>query len=190
MDDLEQDRLNNLPEEVEGYAGSKNATTTVTEPIAHTPLRHDTDMTLVSAPKSKQVNYTHKALTVLAAFILLLFIISLEMFGAVKAAQGRELISDREVSWCAPIFQPFGLAVQMGCEFHLATQDSNRGIGCIPLPASTQTGWLKATEILMPLALVLQALDLGVMMLCHYFKEKGLSGKWREVKMQRPWFTV
>lgn len=173
-------------EEHGNAASPKDVFTSVLE---ITPQRQSTATTIISPPKRVEINYTHKALIALTSFVLLLVIIALEIIGAAKAGEGQKVIASKQVAWCSPIFQPFGLAVQIGCEFHQATQDSNRGIGCVSLPAKMQSGWLKSTAILLPAALVLQVADLVIMMKFHSTEEKSKS-KWRGIKMQRPWFTV
>jgi len=116
-----------------------------------------------------------KAYIVLCSILLLVAIVVLEIIGAAKASQGRKAISKKEVAWCSPIFQPFGLAIQSGCTFHVATQDPTKGIGCVNLPAALQSDWLRATSILIPVALVLQLVDFCILTLVHG------SLRWRAV---------
>jgi hypothetical protein len=126
----------------------------------------------------------NKAFIALGAFLLLFIIIALEIVAAFYAAQGQKAIPTKTVLWCSPIFQPFAMAVQSGCEFLPTSQDSTKGIGCVGLPAKIQGQWLQAITILIPVALVLQGVDLGVLMMVHGKR------RWNVVKMKRPWFTV
>jgi hypothetical protein len=125
-----------------------------------------------------------KAFIVLGAMLLFIAITILEITGAVYASKGRAQIPTRTVAWCSPIFQPFAMAVQSGCDFLPTAQDATKGIGCVGLPAKIQRDWLEGISVLVPVALVLQGIDLVVLTLVHG------KGKWRAIKMQRPWFTV
>jgi hypothetical protein len=126
---------------------------------------------------------TGKAYIALIASILFTAIISLEITASVAASKGRSVVDNKSAAWCSPIFQS-ALAVQSGCTIYEAKQDSTKGIGCVNLPAHLQSDWLRATEILVPVALVLQGLDFVILWAVHG------SRRVRGIKMKRPWFTV
>jgi hypothetical protein len=128
-------------------------------------------------------NNTGKAYIALLATIIFLMILTLEIVASVFASKGRSVVNTKQAAWCSPIFQT-GLTIQAGCQLFPAVQNPTKGIGCVNLQAHLQSDWLRATEILVPMALLLQALDFLVLWSVHG------SRRLRGIKMQRPWFTV
>jgi hypothetical protein len=128
-------------------------------------------------------NNTGKAYIALLASILFLIILTLEVVASIFASKGRSIVATKQAAWCSPMFQA-GLTVQSGCQLYSAVQDPTKGIGCVNLQAHLQSDWLRATEILVPMALILQALDFLVLWSVHG------SRRLRGIKMKRPWFTV
>jgi hypothetical protein len=178
---------------ITGAIDLENINTTYQDQLLRSPQqsKDETELstidcqTIQSAPTRKTPGTnTGKAFIALAALILFTCILILEIIASVAASKGRGKIESKVAAWCSPIFQPFGLAVQSGCTFYAATQDPTKGIGCVNLPAHLQSDWLSATETLVPIALVLQGLDLVILSCVHG------SRRLRGIKMQRPWFTV
>lgn len=72
------------------------------------------------------------------------------------------------VSWCRPIFQPFGLAVLDGdCAIYNIDQNFVKGVGCIRIPGTIQVAWLKATVVGAALELVLEIVDVCFLTIVH-----------------------
>lgn len=118
------------------------------------------------------------------SFLLLITIFVLQFLGlhhAVNAAKQ----SAPSVSWCSPIFQPFGVAVLDGnCNVWPILQTFAKGVGCILIPGNQQMAWLKATVAGTGLSIGLELIDICILATVH-------SGtRWRGVKMRRPWFTM
>ena len=102
-----------------------------------------------------------------SALLLLLSVLILQILGLAKAVQGSK---DPEplVSWCSPIFAPFGVAVLDGnCNLYPIAQTFKKGAGCIMIQGSQQRSWLKATVAGTALSLVLEVLDVAVLVLVH-----------------------
>ena len=129
--------------------------------------------------------FTSKPLYIaLMSCLLLISIFSLQFLGlhhAIAAAKQ----SAPSVSWCSPIFQPFGVAVLDGnCNVWPILQTFSKGVGCILIPGSQQMAWLKATVAGTGLSIALELVDICILATVH-------SGtRWRGVKMRRPWFTM
>ena len=118
------------------------------------------------------------------AFLLLISIFTLQFLGlhhAVNAAKQ----SAPSVSWCSPIFQPFGVAVLDGnCNVWPILQTFSKGVGCILIPGNQEMAWLKATVAGTGLSIALELIDICILATVH-------SGtRWRGIKMRRPWFTM
>ena len=118
------------------------------------------------------------------SFLLLISIFTLQLLGlhhAISAAKQ----SAPTVSWCSPIFQPFGVAVLAGnCHVWPIQQTFSKGVGCILIPGTQQMGWLKATVAGTSLSFALELVDICILATVH-------SGtRWRGIKMRRPWFTM
>ncbi|KAF6223315.1 hypothetical protein HO133_000157 [Letharia lupina] len=129
--------------------------------------------------------FTSKPLYVaLISSLLLISVFALQFLGlhhAVNAARQ----SAPSVSWCSPIFQPFGVAVLDGnCNVWPILQTFSKGVGCILIPGNQQMAWLKATVAGTGISIALELVDIGILATVH-------SGtRWRGVKMRRPWFTM
>ena len=120
----------------------------------------------------------------LISFLLLISIFTLQLLGlhhAVNAAKQ----SAPSVSWCSPIFQPFGVAVLDGnCNVWPILQTFSKGVGCILIPGNQQMAWLKATVAGTAISIALELIDICILATVH-------SGtRWRGIKMRRPWFTI
>ena len=121
-----------------------------------------------------------------AAFAALCFtaVVVLQVLGLVKAAQAIRS-GPPLVSWCSPLFQPFGITALDGDGHAYAiVQDRNKGIGCIEIPGVWQRGWLKGTLGVLILELVFEFLDTIIL------TQVSSSYRWRGVKMRRPWFSI
>lgn len=118
------------------------------------------------------------------SFLLLISIFTLQCLGlhhAVNAAKQ----SAPSVSWCSPIFQPFGVAVLDGmCNVWPILQTFSKGVGCILIPGHQQLAWLKATVAGTGLSIALELFDICILATVHS------RTRWRGVKMRRPWFTM
>jgi hypothetical protein len=134
---------------------------------------------------SRDVDNATKALIAIGATIFFFVIVSLQLVGVVKAAQGSHNADNLQVAWCSPLFQLFTIAASdTDCHFYPVAQDSAKGLGCIQLPASQQKNWLQGTVALGSLALVFELCDFLILVLVH-----GKT-RWRNIRMKRPWFTV
>lgn len=115
--------------------------------------------------------------------MLLLILVTLQLYGLVAAVRGRKETT-LNVRWCSPSFRDFALAVTTGnCEKYEIAESSSNGIGCIYLPAEQQRGWLTGTVVGLAAALVMELID---MLLLRCSKGRRFRG----VKMQRPWLTM
>ena len=120
-----------------------------------------------------------------AALVLLIAVVVVQILGLARAVSASKASAEPMVSWCSPIFQPFGVAVLDGnCGLHSIEQSFTKGIGCIDLPGVRQQSWLKATVAGVSLGLIFEAIDIGILAIVHG------SARWRGVKMRRPWFTM
>ncbi|KAI9880158.1 MAG: hypothetical protein M1830_004977 [Pleopsidium flavum] len=117
----------------------------------------------------------------LTLFIAIFILQILGLQAAAKENEG-EIPS---VSWCSPIFQPFGVAVMDGdCHVYPVHQTFNKGMGCIHIPGVQQMSWIKATLIVTSMTLIMEAIDLLILILVNS------DSRWAEVKMRRPWCTI
>ena len=111
---------------------------------------------------------------------------TLQIIGLVKSSQAVAASkSPPLVSWCSPIFQPFGTAaVDRDCHTYTVERRGNMGVGCIQLPGVWQRTWLVGTVVGLALELAVEAVDALILVL--------VNGKtrWREVKMKRPWTSI
>lgn len=129
--------------------------------------------------------FTSKPLYIaLASTLLLISIFTLQILGLHHAIHAAVQPSP-SVSWCSPIFQPFGLAVLDGnCNVWPIQQTFSKGVGCILIPGTQQKAWLKATVAGTGLSIALEFVDIVILATVH-------SGtRWRGVKMRRPWCTM
>jgi hypothetical protein len=146
-----------------------------------------------------------RALVVIAAFTIVLFILALQGVGLNYAISGIKF-RDLKVSWCSPVLETFVVAVADGntrdqttnCpSFYDVTIDSNKGIGCVRLLARRQMDWLLNSIVIISLSLACEGLD--IIVLCFASPpmdltetsdnedKKGILGK-RDLR--RPWTTV
>lgn len=129
--------------------------------------------------------FTSKPLYIaLTSSILLITIVALQFLGLHHAVAAARQPSP-PVSWCSPVFAPFGLAVLDGnCNVRPILQTFSKGVGCILIPGIQQMAWLKATVAGTGLSIALEAVDICILATVH-------SGtRWRGIKMRRPWFTM
>lgn len=120
-----------------------------------------------------------------AALVLLIALAAVQILGLARAVSANGASAEPMVSWCSPIFQPFGVAVLDGNrDLYSVQQSFTKGIGCIKLPGARQKSWLKATVAGISLGLIFEAIDIGILAIVHG------GARWRGVKMRRPWFTM
>jgi uncharacterized integral membrane protein len=138
-----------------------------------------------NAPKTGDIDTSTKALIAIGATIAFFTIVSLQIVGVYKAAQGSRISKDLMVSWCSPLFTFFTVAASdANCNLYTTTASSAKGLGCINLPAAQQKDWLKATVALGSMSLIFEFCDFLILVLVH-----GKT-RWRNIKMKRPWFTM
>ena len=120
------------------------------------------------------------------AALLFLTVVVMQIVGLVAAAKAVTATSEAPlVSWCSPLFQPFGLAIMDGdCHVYDVSQSSNKGIGCIQLPGVWQRQWLTGTVVATALELAVELGDVLVLALVSG------SRRWNGIKLKRPWLTI
>ena len=102
-----------------------------------------------------------------SALLLLLSVLVLQILGLAKAVRGSKG-PEPLVSWCSPIFAPFGVAVLDGnCNLYPIAQTFKKGAGCIMIQGSQQMSWLKATVAGTSLSLCLEVLDVAILVMVH-----------------------
>ncbi|KAL8789488.1 MAG: hypothetical protein Q9213_001101 [Squamulea squamosa] len=123
-----------------------------------------------------------------AALILFVAIVVLQLIGLVKAVQALHASPEPpKVRWCSPLFQPFGLAAVDGdCHVYDIDQNKHKGIGCIQIPGYWQQQWLKGTVAGVALELIFEVVDLLILSGTNRHR-KTCGGA---VKMKRPWTTI
>lgn len=140
-----------------------------------------------------------RAFVAIAAFVLLLIIVCLQIVGLAYTIKGRT-VQDLKVAYCSASLDNVAVAVYdadvldptTNCgTFHSLTISVNKGISCIQLPASRQRNWLLCTMIILPVCLVFQLIDFLILRTESTSKSKdpektGAHGK----HMRRPWLTV
>ena len=121
------------------------------------------------------------------AALLFVTVLILQLLGLVKAAQIVKASSNPPlVSWCSPLFQPFGLvAVDGSCNVYNISQSAHKGIGCITLPGQWQQQWLKGTIAGISIELCTELVDLLILSLVN-----GKRKIFQAVKLKRPWATI
>ena len=121
------------------------------------------------------------------AALLFITTLVLQLLGLAKAAQAaRASPNPPPVSWCSPLFQPFGItAVDGNCDIYPISQSAHRGIGCITIPGHWQQQWLKGTVAGISIELVTELIDLLILSLVN-----GRRKIFQAVKMRRPWATM
>lgn len=152
--------------------------------IATRPVSPDPSTTPPTSPNHPPL-FTSKPLYIaLTSALLLITVFTLQLLGLHHAILAAAQPSP-SVSWCSPIFQPFGLAVLDGdCNVWPIQQTFAKGVGCILIPGHQQMAWLKATVAGTGLSLALEFVDIAILATVH-------SGtRWRGVKMRRPWCTM
>ena len=162
-------------------------------PIAPAAGSHEDHRPSVSEADEKDITETLSwyrdpaILSASAAAILFLAVIALQLIGLAQAFRAhRFLQSPPLVSWCSPIFQPFGIAaVDSNCNVWAVEQSSTRGIGCIMIPGIWQQQWLTGTVAVTIIELVLEVAD--VLLLALVSTKTKVRGA---VKLKRPWTTI
>ena len=126
------------------------------------------------------------AYTAASAAILFFAVLVLQIMGLAKSAVAPQTLSAPPmVSWCSPIFQPFGIAaVDSNCNVFDISMSDQRGIGCINLPGVWQSHWITGTMVGTIIELILEFVDVLILALVNQTR------KFREVKMKRPWTTM
>lgn len=121
-----------------------------------------------------------------AAVILFSAVLTLQLIGLAQAAKGYSAHrSPPLVSWCSPLFQPFGLAaVDSNCNVFPVAQSGTRGIGCIQIPGIWQQQWLTGTVVVTSIELIFEVIDVMVLALV------STTAKVRGAKLKRPWATI
>ena len=121
------------------------------------------------------------------AALLFVIVLILQLLGLAKAAQLVKASSGPPlVSWCSPLFQPFGLAAVDGsCNVYHISQSAHKGIGCITLPGQWQQQWLKGTIAGISIELCTELVDLLILSLVN-----GKRKIFQAVKLKRPWATI
>ena len=121
------------------------------------------------------------------AALLFVIVLILQLLGLAKAAQLVKASSGPPlVSWCSPLFQPFGLAAVDGsCNIYHISQSAHKGIGCITLPGQWQQQWLKGTIAGISIELCTELVDLLILSLVN-----GKRKIFQAVKLKRPWATI
>jgi hypothetical protein len=121
----------------------------------------------------------------IASLFLFLAIIVLQILGLHAAFRARKGGQTPLVSWCSPVFQPFGVATVDGdCHIYKINQSTTRGIGCIRIPGVWQRRWLTGTIVGIILSLIFEIVDFIIL---SYF---GVNDKRGCIKWQRPWATM
>lgn len=125
--------------------------------------------------------------TAVVAALLFITVLVLQLLGLAKAAEAAKASSDPPlVSWCSPLFQPFGIAAVDGsCNIYHISQEAHKGIGCITLPGQWQQQWLKGTIAGISIELFTELVDLLILSLVN-----GKRKIFQAVKLKRPWATI
>ena len=128
----------------------------------------------------------HENYVLVCSAILFVAVVVLQVMGLVAAAKAVLATSaPPDVSWCSPLFQPFGLAVvDRNCHVYAVSEHNKKGIGCILLPGVWQRNWLTGTVAGTSIELVVEVVDLLILGLVNG------NRRWREVKMKRPWTSI
>ncbi|MCJ1384443.1 hypothetical protein MMC17_007559 [Xylographa soralifera] len=137
-----------------------------------------------SSPEETPILRDDSFYVAILAFLLLVTTVVLQILGVDRAVRGVQG-STPLVSWCCPIFQPFGIAVLDGnCDIYPIDQNFVKGVGCIVIPGVRQMSWLKATAAGTALGLILEVVDICLLSFVH------TKARWRGMKMRRPWCTM
>lgn len=155
--------------------------------VAHYPACKVQTVVVSATNKSfcwyrNRLNYT-----AVVAALLFITVLVLQLLGLAKAAEAAKASSDPPlVSWCSPLFQPFGIAAVDGsCNIYQISQDAHKGIGCITLPGQWQQQWLKGTIAGISIELFTELVDLLILSLVN-----GKRKIFQAVKLKRPWATI
>jgi len=137
-----------------------------------------------SAPEETPILKDDSFYVAILAFLLLVTVIVLQILGFNRAVRGVRGLTP-SVSWCCPVFQPFGIAVLDGnCDIYPINQNFVKGVGCIEIPGVRQMTWLKATAAGTAIGLILEGVDICILTFVH------TKSRWRGMKMRRPWCTM
>lgn len=125
--------------------------------------------------------------TAAVAASLFIWVVVLQILGLAKATEAANASSGPPlVSWCSPLFQPFGIAAVDGnCNIFHISQSVHQGIGCITLPGQWQQHWLTGTIVGISIELFTELVDLLILYLVN-----GKRKIFQAVKMKRPWATI
>jgi hypothetical protein len=134
-------------------------------------------------PVPKGRGLVGKAWVTLAALLIGLMLILLQLIGLGYAVQGRRVLNMKAI-WCSPMFRA-SVAVSSNCELFPVLLSASNGIGCIRLPAVDQYRWLTATVAILSLCLVLELVDGFILV-----SVSNHASCWRGARLKRPWFTM
>lgn len=133
--------------------------------------------------------------TALSAVVLFLAVFILQIFGLVAAVTSAKDGAPL-VSWCSPMFQPFGIAVvDRDCHAYAVTHHAkSKGLGCLRIPGVQQKYWITLTLIVTIIGLVAEAGDLIILIFtktkpAHEPAHEDQSALWWS-RSRRPWLTI
>ena len=155
----------------------------------HIPIREHTEPAQPLLRQQDEITrplLTHRAFYIAISALLLFLAVFVLQILALQAAVKIVHDSAPLVSWCSPMFQPFGAAVIDGdCHIYaISRHEKSTGIGCILIPGQQQKSWILLTLIITVAALVMEFVDLTIL---TYVNTKT---KCNGVKMRRPWCTM
>lgn len=177
---MHSDSVQNTPSGSETGNDPASASNTANDDV-HSMVRTESNV-----PKRVQIWRDPAVYAAISSALLFIVVTILQILGLHAAIVRYDSKKSPQVSWCATIFQPFGIAMADGnCNVYNVVHKSDiHGIGCIKIPGVWQRQWLRGTIILTSLGLGFQVVDLLILSLVHN------SCKWRGVKMRRPWTTM
>lgn len=135
------------------------------------------------SPRPKRFPILH-FISIWIALLVLCWILGLQITSIIHANSGL-LAPPSTAEWCSPSFLGHSAVQTTECIVYQIRNDAQKGIGCVQLPAQLQKHWLYATEVTVPICLVLEFLDL-VLLVCVNSKFRLFGG----TKLKRPWFTM
>lgn len=121
----------------------------------------------------------------IASAALFIAVVILQIYGLYQAVVASRRDDSMTVSWCSPLFEPFGISMADGdCHVYNIDQSISRGIGCIRMPGVWQRQWLTGTIVGTAMSLLFEFADLVILSLV------GSTTRLGQVKMKRPWTTM
>ncbi|MCJ1405527.1 formate dehydrogenase (NAD+) [Xylographa trunciseda] len=166
------------------YPGKTMDEITQVQEIRSFQEAHEADASDSARPEDTPILRDDSFYVAILAFLLLVAVVVLQCLGLDRALRGVRG-STPIVSWCCPIFQPFGIAVLDGnCDIYPINQNFVKGVGCIEIPGVRQMSWLKATAAGTAIGLILELVDICLLTFVH------TKTRWRGMKMRRPWCTM